>query len=122
MTRRKGTSRVGCHNKFKTPLTATCLKTGKQYHFESMVAAELEGYSQSGVSIAVRGVQASYMGMKWEGHAEHRIAPRDTPRRRTILELWNTGKYTVAEVASKVGCTWSTANYHIKQDPNYGSK
>ncbi|MGL4755227.1 MAG: helix-turn-helix transcriptional regulator [Aeromonadaceae bacterium] len=99
-------------NQGPTPVRAECVITGTITDFKSMAEAADNGFSQSGISRAVRGIAKGniHAGHKWTALAPLR-PPKASPYTKKIRALLAQGK-TAKEVAALLGCSHSTVNYH----------
>lgn len=101
-------------NYVRTPVIATCVKTGAEIKFPSISEASIRGGFEIGrVQDCVQGFARTHAGYTFKADGPGRPA-RDRPRVREAYDLYQRG-LTRIEVAEKMGLNPSTVGKYIKQ-------
>lgn len=65
-TRTERASNTAINGKQSKPIIGTCVKTGEQIEFSSMMEAERQGFEQGNISRCCRGERGTHKGYTWQ--------------------------------------------------------
>lgn len=102
----------------KTPVIATCIRTGTEYRFPSMAATAEDGYMPGKVRDCVRGRAKTHLGMTWKADGPLRPIKTTSGAHRAAV-LRQKGRNN-EEIAAALGVTVSTAKLYILQGSMLG--